>query len=1085
MRALLYHERSQLSRELTELGRSCQVQQEELCRASQRAIEGTHSDFGIQRRLARNVARLQGLIQQGTDSSQSDLVVGALVYLARCEATEVALRTALLITDVALSAPDQESAILSGYSPWPLSPDLTSKAESLLLHHFDQPLLHDGALIETSKRRRHDLSWLGTSGFFGRFCRDLQFLEGVLHSPDVSDEHLGWARAALSYLHQEDDAINDQLGLLGLCDDALMAALAADLIEPGRQPWQHLFDSLHAKWGFVDRLIIHDEMSGQPCSEFLLAMLSLTCPSLQNPERPPLTVLALPRLDSIPLILATMASLGEIQRHAAGNDLSPRQFRPGDTICVDGRSFAHYKGVRELHGEPCHTLQFKAGKLRYFPPSQRFRLRLAKPRDRATGAPNTTVAGSELPVSCIEYLLGVDPSSVAAVGLLTLLASPILSTEAQARNIRFSGTPLQDAVPMASWTGDRWREWSPSFVSEPPLLGVTGDLFVAADLLDSNETTGSMIVDMTGIRGRQPQAVRRISQADIPVLAVCHTTDTDSLELLREHDFALWEWTRRDLSEILVSHDDSHGTGPVARIKSAVRRTLTAEPPEIVPVSVESSVGAFGHLQRLQALSKDDGQSPPEELIQPFLKLQRIFFQLLRTLPNQTASEESEEVERTLKNLERHVDEAIFLQSDERDAIHATISSMREMSAEIDHGKLRLARLNAIMQVQPPATVIVRDRRTAACLSSLIEDKVTIRPVADTGSPDPDEPIIALGWHGRDRMARILVPPVSDKLTFLLYPVEVHWLDLTLRFFERERARRSTWQDRSSLFAIELDWPERNVEDRSPSVDEPAHYLDRLDWHETGARRESALRDCENQLHSGDPVDAHLVLFARGGHAFLTPGHRVALATEIVKLGDTGQGLKEVPTSSLVAGDLVVLPKTADRDLIRERADAHLPGDSRERAALWREALRRFCERDALDVRGLQAALDEAGCKRHLSTISSWISDDPRIGTQHHEDIDTIAVLTKDPTLIESIKDCKNAISDVRGAHQKAARELAEKILATLARRLAVGSHDMFADLDTDATILEIDHIDGDTHKIPYSIANRLLQTTGDGEIIS
>ena len=82
---------------------------------------------------------------------------------------------------------------------------------------------------------------------FGRFAQDLKVLIDVLRSPTTDESHLETARAALVYLVEVADAISDDVGSVGLLDDALVVRRAVAHIQPSRSVMASYLDSVIRK----------------------------------------------------------------------------------------------------------------------------------------------------------------------------------------------------------------------------------------------------------------------------------------------------------------------------------------------------------------------------------------------------------------------------------------------------------------------------------------------------------------------------------------------------------------------------------------------------------------------------------------------------------------------------------------------------------------------------------------------------------------------------------------------------------------------------------------------------------------------
>src|SRR5262249_59447340 len=107
-------------------------------------------------------------------------------------------------------------------------------------------------------------------------------LSRVLSDGGRPTDHRQIARAALSYVAEEHDAIPDCLGLMGFLDDYFIADLAVGLIAPGQSPWMNLIDAVVGAWPFLNMVSFGDNQIGASVSEFLMVNAALTCPVVRG-----------------------------------------------------------------------------------------------------------------------------------------------------------------------------------------------------------------------------------------------------------------------------------------------------------------------------------------------------------------------------------------------------------------------------------------------------------------------------------------------------------------------------------------------------------------------------------------------------------------------------------------------------------------------------------------------------------------------------------------------------------------------------------------------------------------------------------
>ena len=158
-------------------------------------------------------------------------------------------------------------------------------------------------------------------------------------------------------------------------------------------------------------------------------------------------------------------------------------------------------------------------------------------------------------------------------------------------------------------------------------------------------------------------------------------------------------------------------------------------------------------------------------------------------------------------------------------------------------------------------------------------------------------------------------------------------------------------------------------------------------------------------------------------------------ATKII-MADADKIEPKMPTE-LKTGDFIVV-READKDIVREIADVVLKnsgkGHLRELASKWREALE--IELLFYSVDDLCKKVKAAGCDKGIPTIKNWIEDEDVIAPRSREDLQILAEITENPTLLELLDSVFEAAQEVRNAHVLAGRKLSEQLKITLAQEL-------------------------------------------------
>ncbi|HWM93831.1 MAG TPA: DrmE family protein [Thermoanaerobaculia bacterium] len=424
----------------------------------------------------------------------------------------------------------------------------------------------------------------------------------------------------------------------------------------------------------------------------------------------------------------------------------------------------------------------------------------------------------------------------------------------------------------------------------------------------------------------------------------------------------------------------------------------------------------------------------------------------------------------------------IWLIDEERQAIRSLCRECHHTLDVIAQGSPRARRLEALLVQQPAVSVIVRhDREREEILSAfgLAPDKVlTPDEVPEDGF---DSGATIVGWLGRAPMIRLLHPPIADRLTLLLYPIELRWYRTLVGSLERGRQRRRPPMSRQAIFpAISWKPPGRPGPAISQAEPPAVQDLEAMDWCEVFSRRVTALRSATTTVDSGPKCDVCLVLFTDERFAFLSPHRRLAVVTALLeRTSSTAEPeVEERTVAELRPGDVLLLPTSADRDVIRSAADRQLAEGDRDQATQWQKVLRQYVSEQGLTVEQLRDQLAATGCRRHAQTIGQWLRSEDLIAPQnaYRGDLEAIAAVTGFPDFKANLERCKAAIAKVRNAHFTARRRLAELILKRLgAEEAALGGLPKVR-IEGDLALVRVELVDEKITQIPRSVANRLLE---------
>lgn len=1097
MKMLTYADRESLLAELERLSDVESSNDTELMQQASAAVARVRSDFGFVHILSREIAALCGLLRQALDDGARRRTRGVLAFVAQRFAdqdTSIAdlggIQAAAFLADLAAHEIRNALGQPSTYEPYSLSRPDREKAEDLLLTFMEQPLLSDQDLMRGAAHFQEVHGGLRGAGIFGRLLRNIELLTNVLGTPDATAEHQAWSRAALSYVIEKDDAIEDRLGLVGLLDDAFAVNTVVDIINPDFSPWLELLDATVEAWPFLNALIFHDDHGGHTVSELLIVNAALACPALRGNGSAKRTALILPSVGPTPFMVGLLASLGVLQEWLLSED-SPVAFARGETVCVDNDGYAHFDGFEERDGQRWIVLRYwdRVGRecAQWLPVGHLQRLTPAPPRERPQGPVPPRWEKGKGRLSALEYLFHLEhPRLANRMGKRVILVTPAGRARRLAASMRLCGLPIQDCFPMGHTTvvDGPTAIWSPRFFSwAEPVLLVVPDLADAAEIMaDDPAQVALVILDLRGANAGRLADLDSILRAPAPILAISEEVEQRAIEALHERGFAFWDWSKDELQQ-LGWPASQPATSPLARYDRRFHWLTSVNPliEEIEEMEEPGLSQIFEALQRLQDLARNRGDDLPDELSQALALGWSTFNDFLRLGNLGALGDRGRSHEERLAHLESY-SSSIWLLDEERQAIRNLCRDCLLALVEMEQGSPRARHLKTLLARQPAMSVIVRhDREREEILSAfgLAPDKVLTPNEVPEDGVDSDATII--GWMGRTSMTRLLHPPIADPLTLLLYPIELRWHRSLVGSLERSRQRRRPPMSRQAIFP-KISWkpprkPRPAVRQAEPL---PARDLETLDWCEVFSRRTAAFRSAATRVDPGPTGEACLVLFTDERFAFLSPHRKLAVVTALLDRTDTiaEPEVEEKTVTELQSGDVLLLPTSADRDVIRNAADRQLAEGDRDQATLWQKALRQHATEQGLTIEQLRDQLATTGCRRHAQTIGQWLRSDDFIAPQnaYRGDLEAIAEVTGSPDLEANLEKCKAAIAKVRNAHFTARRRLADAVLRQLgAEAVALGRLPRIP-IEGDLALVRVELVDENLTHIPRSVANRLLE---------
>jgi uncharacterized membrane protein YkvA (DUF1232 family) len=1034
---------------------------------------------GFENSLLRDITALCHYLVSSKDEDIKELARGALLYvlnpddLIPDDTPLVGLQDDAFISGFAVHEIRSRLGEAASYSPPRLNNEEQNAAKEMFQSFLNRPFGDDEELIAESNNFCEHMAKFSGSGFFGRLCRNVQFLSSVLANSSTSADHRSLARGALSYLACEDDVIDDRLGLVGYLDDNFVVQTAVDLIEPGRDPWLDLLDSITEVWPFVNRCVLNESGAAYPLSEFLMVNSALSCDQLRPEGQTPQTALVLPFAGPTTTVLAFLAALGVIQQAARG-DLSAVSLTPGQRVMIDNDSnkIRVFAGFEEINGRKMFRLK-RGTESHLWPVSHLPRLSPVQDHRVARGRIRIDQSRNDAPVSALEQVFYLSsPVQFSSLKHRIIVVTSVGEAHRCAKETVIHGQALSDIIPMGHVRTDGdFEHWSSRFLVEQPLITFVSDLDRACELAEDGDEPHLVIID--GSVSRKSASLARLTAASVPLLVLVPECDSESLEFLAKQQFTFWEWEDTDFTQLFwPSVDGANSAESLAGYEHRVRQ-VRSQPPVVKSIECSAADAAFQSILDLEKLHNRRGEDKLTEVEELIARAYVAMLRMLQSVGTPPVFQPSQVA-------------GAFLTREERVAVRAMEQAIARFHQAISAHNGKAEALAELMRQYPNARVICRDATSAAQLGQDILGESGSAIGCAECDHDWDSPAIVIGWLGRQKMARLLKPPVGNPLVLLLYGVEQGWYDSLTKSFARQKSHRSRQARRSSIFRESVGWRRKDTIEVVPT-DEPETpsilpTLDEFQRRAVESRRRRALEQAQGNGQEPE-VEARSVFFADGSYAFLTDGYEAKVVTHLLSAVPVTNGSKaEVhlrDVDSLRTGDVLIFMRGSDKDAIREVADRRLPPNMRATARLWQDALRRYQKKNGYDVTDVWKQLRKAGCTHHRETVRVWIESDTIIAPRdaHDHELKNIADVTQDAELKRRFTECDQAITTVWGAHLSASCHLAEQVLTRATKRLAAGvDAASLIEIEPGVVLATIDEVQDEVVTVRRGSTNRLLE---------
>ncbi len=981
-------------------------------------------------------------------------------------------------------------------SPVSYHPPAITKDEQVLAEDiFEKLSWADGCdltLVASVREKLDQIKELTNCGFLKRLATNALALIEILEDQERPIEDKICARGALRYLLENDDAIKDELGLVGYLDDLFILQTAIELTSPQREPLIELLDQVVGIWPFLNMLTLDDGFGPRPASEFAILNSALSCRKLRSGNTIN-TMLIAPETGPIAILIGFVSTLG-LAHEAGVRQLSEKSFQLGQKVLVDYEAVAEFDGFEDFNGrrlfwlKKYSTTRGITTRLRTSWPIDDLHRLVPVDRDRVVRGEIQRAARNQLTeLSGLSFLFnGPNKADVHAISKQVIVVMPTTLAADFCSKTLLYGQPIKDVVPVGqiSADGESTEQWSARFGTQTPVLLFASDLDIACSYAqDHREEIEHIIVDVTGRNREKHSSIKRLNRLQIPCLLIVSERIENEIELAKHNDLSVWEWEPKDLEALVWPEpSDVMHTGNIAKFESRVRATSTAHP-TVEKISfpiVSETYKSFCSLRRLAKRRGANGLPELDTIVA------EAFFGVTHLMRCATTLGEGSPVvvgvNDRLQKINTSIASSNYLSENERAAAVLVAACMEEFLKQLLEHNPKAAALSSILLRYPLADIMCPDARLLTDLQVAVKS-LPNRVLASLASDETlSNGLIVTGWFKQSRMSSILSPPIADPMVLLLYDVECRWHQQFSEQRHTMRQSRTSLKGRSAIFPSMNGWKQHSPPDGlQEEVDFELDDFKQVQTEIDDGFRTRILDQVRSGASDAD-VKARMIVFAGGFFGLFTDNYKLNVVTHLldgsVAGDDEKASVKLAAAKELVLGDQVVFrPKS--RDLIREVADTLLKPGQRETAGLWQTALRSYMKEHGLSDEMVCQRLQAAGCKAGDPAIRNWINYDGMIAPQQYEtDVRVIADVTGDADLSSSIDAVIDAIKRVRSAHQQLApRVIAKQVRNSAAKIVRDEQADQsMVHLDNDLVLVRVVETASELLPIKYTSANRLIE---------
>ena len=359
---------------------------------------------------------------------------------------------------------------------------------------------------------------------------------------------------------------------------------------------------------------------------------------------------------------------------------------------------------------------------------------------------------------------------------------------------------------------------------------------------------------------------------------------------------------------------------------------------------------------------------------------------------------------------------------------------------------------------------------------------VTVLPIDGVDSSSEYDGVLVPSWPNARRFAMLLAKAVAPKTLVTASPLEYRWLlgYLTAQSNLQRRLHMDN-EERSQLLGIDPDLlPTLTFPETTQTSVEVDPIDSSFEFEKRIARR--ASRRPYIPAGGSDGEDARFVRYYGGCYSLLTESSQNYVLNELIDSEDYDVDISRTlrPAAELNQGDVLFFRESGTGNFIRALAEQIVGVREyirvRDVAVSWKAFLRQI----GILPEFVRDGLREHGLRRSLAAIEGWMYNPNLIGPGNLDDLDVVAKAAgNDEWFLENLDDIKSAITQTRGFHVSAGREVTKVVLRNIQGRLDyLTEQPMSLELAFgQAWVVRVLQVDRATRNVPADLTNKLHWT--------